>query len=478
MYTDLREFIGILESRKDVLNIDDADPHLEIGAIGVLAGQLGENHPALLFDRIKGYSAGYRIITNVVTTKARSKLAAGIDPDTPMGDEVEFVLKMLETFSPVPPKEVSSGPVMENKQVGDAVDLMKFPAPKWHELDGGKYLGTGSPVFTKDPQEDWVNVGIYRLQLFDKNTLGCAINPGHHGGIIAQKYWEKGKSCPVIVSLGHDPRLLEGAHLGVPWGQSELDYAGWLRKKPVEVITGPITGLPIPNNSEIILEGDIPPLSEASVVEGPFGESVGYYSFESKPQPVIRVKAVYHRNDPIIDGRPPFRGLAHDGSLPFGDAILLQSLRKMGFSDIKKIGRIGPFLVISMTPRYPGHARRVADFAMSGIAGRPPKYIVIVDDDIDPTSQRDVMWALSSRVDAEESVYLVKDRWGSPTDPRIPPEKKRSGDITAGSLIFDATIPISWKSEFPKPTAFAKSALEAYRKKWAPKLATGASKQP
>jgi 4-hydroxy-3-polyprenylbenzoate decarboxylase len=108
---------------------------------------------------------------------------------------------------------------------------------------------------------------------------------------------------------------------------------------------------------------------------------------------------------------------------------------------------------------------------MTGVGARPPKYVVIVDQDIDPNSQRDVMWALSSRVDAEESVYLVKDRWGSPTDPRIPPEKKRVGDITASSLIFDATIPLSWKDEFPKPTAFSKPVLDEYRKKWASKLA-------
>ena len=472
MYDDLRGFIDVIEKRNELLRISDADPDLEIGAITVLAGQQGENHPAVLFDKIKGYPEGYRILTNLVTTKARSRIGAGIDPDIQIKDEVEFIAKMLNEYEPVSPREVSNGPVMENKEEGDKVDLSKFPAPKWHELDGGKYLGTGSLVITRDPEQDWINAGIYRLQYHNRNTLGCAINPGHHGGIIAQKYWQTGKSCPVVVSLGHDPRILEGAHMGVPWGESELDYAGWLRKKPVDVIIGQHTGLPMPNDSEIILEGEIPPPSVESHVEGPFGESVGYYSLESKPQPVIRVKAVYFRNDPIVDGRPPFRGLAHDGTLPFAEAILLQSIRRMDLQGVKKIGRMGPFVVVSMTPRYPGHARRVADFVMSGVGARPPKYVLIVDEDIDPSNQRDVLWALSSRVDAEESVYLVKNRWGSPTDPRIPPEKKRAGDMTASSLIFDGTIPLSWKDEFPKPTTFSGPVLDEYKKKWASKLSS------
>lgn len=470
MYEDLRGFIDLIEKRNELLRIFDADPDLEIGAVTVLAGQQGENHPAVLFDKVRGYSEGYRVLTNLVTTKARSKIATGIDPNMEIKDEIDFIVKMLDEYKPVPPREVGSGPVMENRDEGDKVNLFKFPAPKWHELDGGRYLGTGSLVFTRDPEEDWVNVGIYRLQLFDKSTLGCAINPGHHGGIISEKYWAMGKSCPVVVSLGHDPRLLEGAHLGVPWGESELDYAGWLLKKPVDVIMGEHTGLPMPSNSEIILEGEIPPPAVASRVEGPFGESVGYYSLESKPQPIIRVKSVYYRTNPIIDGRPPYRGLAHDGTLPFTEAILMQSLRKMGLHDVRGVGRVGPFVVVSMSPKYPGHARRVADFVMTGVGTRPPKYVVIVDEDIDPNNQRDVMWALSSRVDAEESVYLVKDRWGSPTDPRIPPEKKRVGDITASSLIFDATIPISWKEDFPKPTAFSKPVLDKYREKWASRL--------
>lgn len=470
MYDGLRGFIELLEKRKELLRINDADPDLEIGALTVLAGQMGENHPAVLFDRIKGYSEGYRILTNLITTKARSKIGAGIDPNTEMKDEVDYVVKMLDSYSPIHPREVSSGPVMENKEEGDGVNLLKFPAPKWHELDGGKYLGTGSLVFTRDPDEGWVNAGIYRLQLFDKNTVGVAVNPGHHGGIIAEKYWLRGKNCPVVISLGHDPRLLEGAHLGVPWGESELDYAGWFLKKPVDVIIGKYTGLPMPNNSEVILEGEIPPPSIESRMEGPFGEFGGYYSMEPKPQPVMKVKAVYYRNNPIIDGRPPFRGLSHDGMLPFTEAILMQSLRKIGLNDVKKVGRMGPFMVVSMTPRYPGHSRRVADFVMTGIATRPPKYVLVVDEDIDPSNQRDVLWALSSRVDAAESVYLVKNRWGSPTDPRIPPEKKKVGDITASSLIFDATMPITWKDEFPKPTAFSKSVLDAYREKWVSKL--------
>ena len=450
--------------------MNGADPQLEIGALTILSARQGKSNPALLFDQIKGHKKGFRILSNIVTSMRRSKLALGIEPDVDVGDPVEYLARMLGDFSPVLPKEVSDGPVFENVQKNDEVNIFEFPAPKWHLLDGGNYLGTADIVILKDPDTQKTNLGTYRLQVHDKKTLGIAINPGHHGGIIEEKYWERGLSCPVAVCLGHDPRLATAANMYIPWGASEYEYAGWLEKKPVEIVPVPITGLPIPANSEIAIEGEIPPPSVESAIEGPFGEFGGYYSVESKPQPVIKVKGVYYRNDPIVLGSPPFKGVSHNGLLPIPDAILLLELRRLGFPDVKKVGRAGPFLVVSMKTRYAGHSRRVADFIVSGVGMRPPKCILIVDDDIDITNKEEVFWAFQTRVDADESVYLVKNRWGAPTDPRIPPNKKESGDITASSLIFDATRPWAWRDRFPKTSDFPEDIMSEIAKKSAFKL--------
>jgi len=464
-HEDLRSFISILEAKKDLRVIEGADSNLEIGVLTALVGRR-KNHPALLFEKIKGYSEEFRIITNLITTERRNMLAAGIDPDLQISDMVEFLAAILRKYRPVKPIEVSDGPVMSNILVGEKIDMNMFPSPLWHEFDGGRYIGTGTLVIMRDPDNGFVNVGTYRIQLHDEKTLGISISPGHHGDIIRQKYWERGLSCPVVVSFGHDPTLGIAADLPVPYGENELDYAGWLRGRPVKVIRGPLTDLPIPNSCEIVVEGEIPPLNVESRLEGPFGEFSGYYSFEERPQAVIRVKAVYFRDNPIIDGRPPYRGVRHDGPLPFNNAILLNTLKKMGYADVRKIAKVGCFLVVSLRVRYAGQVRQLADLIMSGIGMRPPKYLVIVDDDIDPENTEDVMWAITSRVDPEESVYLVKNRWASSTDPRIPPAKKATGDITSSSLIIDATRPWSWRDKFPKPTEPSAELAQRYYVKW------------
>jgi len=470
-YDDLRGFIDIISKRGELKVIEGADPDLEMGALTVLIGKQSKDHPAILFDKIKGYSRGFRVLSNTLSTMSRSKLGMGIDPDLDLGDPVEYLAGMLEKFKPIPPREVSDGPVMENVQTEAKVDLSKFPAPKWHLLDGGRYLGTGTLVILRDPDTGTINLGTYRMQLHDNRTLTIVINPGHHGQIIRDRYWERGESCPVAFTLGHDPRLATAADMSAPWGQSEYHYAGWLRGEPVEVIPGPVTGLPIPSRAEIAIEGEIPPDSEEARNEGPFGEFGGYYSVESKPQPVIRVKAVYYRDNPIALGSPPFRGIRHDGVLPLAEAILYLELKRVGFPEVKKLSRFGPFLVVAMRPRYAGHARRIADFVMSGVGMRPPKYVVIVDDDIDPLNADDVLWALQTRVDVEDSIHIVRNRWASPTDPRIPPDKKASGDISAPSLIIDATRPWGWRDRYPKPSDFPQEVLEKYRAKWSSQLA-------
>jgi len=449
----------------DLRIVENVDPNIEIGILTAIVGRK-KNHPALLFDKIKGYKDGFRIITNIITTEQRHMLAAGIDLGKKDVDMVEFLAMMMQNYKPIKPIDVSDGQVMSNIMKDDRINMNIFPSPLWHEFDGGRYIGTGTLIIMKDPDTEYVNVATYRVQLHDSKTLGISISPGHHGDIIRQKYWERGLSCPVVVSFGHDPTLGVAADLPVPFGESELDYAGWFKGRPVKIVRGPVTELPIPADSELVVEGEIPPLDVESRFEGPFGEFGGYYSFEERPQAVIKVKGVYFRDNPIIDGRPPYRGVRHDGPLPFNYAILLNTLRKLGHHDVVKIGKAGCFLVVSLKVRYAGQVRQVADLIMSGIGMRPPKYLVIVDDDIDPDNLNDVMWAIESRVDPEESIYFVKNRWTSLTDPRVPPAKRATGDLTSSSIIIDATRPWSWRDKFPKPTEPSSHLVQKYYVKW------------
>jgi 4-hydroxy-3-polyprenylbenzoate decarboxylase len=209
-----------------------------------------------------------------------------------------------------PCQEVASGPITENVEIGDAVDLDKFPVPLWHELDGGPYIGTGVGVITRDPDTGWVNMGTYRVQRHDRNRVGFYISPGKHSRIHRDTYFARGEPCPVVMVFGADPLNYILAASEIPQGINELNYMGAVRGKPVPVIKGRVTGLPIPANAEIVVEGIANPTDV--MLEGPFGEWTGTYASKGREEPFIKVETLYYRNNPILLGSPPSKGLASD----------------------------------------------------------------------------------------------------------------------------------------------------------------------
>ncbi len=143
-------------------------------------------------------------------------------------------------MKPLPPRYVKGGPVLENVIEGEAIDVLKFPVPRHHELDKARYIGTANCVITQDPDAGWFNLGCYRNQVYDGKTIGCQITEGKHGRIHRDKYFERGEKMKVVVLVGQDPLLFMLAASPLPEGISELDFAGGLRGEPVEVIRGPL----------------------------------------------------------------------------------------------------------------------------------------------------------------------------------------------------------------------------------------------
>ena len=190
--------------------------------------------------------------------------------------------------------------------MGDEVDVTKFPAPKWHEKDGGRYIGTGTYTITRDPEENWLNAGAYRAQVHDKKTVGMVMAAGHHGRIHRDKAFKRGEPLPAAMVLGGDPIAFFFGGLEAPYGVFELDLVGGLRGRPVKMVRGKVTGLPFPANAEIVLEGYVPP--DRTHAEGPFGEWTGHYAGGVRQIPVLDIKAIYYRNDPIVLGVPPMGG--------------------------------------------------------------------------------------------------------------------------------------------------------------------------
>jgi UbiD family decarboxylase len=271
-YEGLRDWLARVDEVGELRKVDGVDWNLEMGAIvDVLYREHPPYPPALLFDKIKDHANGYRALFGHFASPKRIALTLGVD------DEFDHVLEFTRMYhekikhcTPVQMTEVKDGPVLENVQEGDRVNLWEFPSPLLHEKDGGRYLGTGHLVITKDPDSSWINVGTYRIMSQERNTAGIYIGPGKHAYIHKQKYFEKNRPMPVNVVLGSDPLVWFAACCPVPAGISEFDFAGGLRKEPVKVMRSDITGLPYPADAEIVLEGEIRPGEMKE--EGPFGE--------------------------------------------------------------------------------------------------------------------------------------------------------------------------------------------------------------
>jgi 4-hydroxy-3-polyprenylbenzoate decarboxylase len=378
---------------------------------------------------------------------------------------------------------VSSGPVFENIVEGDGINALAFPAPKWHEDDGGRYIGTECIVITRDPDSDWVNFGTYRVQVHDSKTLCVFIEHGKHGDVIRRKYWERGQPCPMAISVGQKP-VLGAAAASTPGPQvSEYAVAGSRIGQPIEVVAGKHTGLPIAADSELVFEGFMPPPDQRSEPEGPFGEWPGYYASSMRPEPVLEIKAIYHRNDPIIVGAPPMRptlpgfyfGTA--GSSHFRAAALWDELEAAGIAGVKGVWKMpggGPrFInVISIAQQHPGHAKMAGLVAVGcGSNAYLGRIVVIVDDDIDITIPAEVMWALATRWDPKTQTDIVDGCWTGYIDPLLPEAKRESGDLTNSRIIIYAVRPYHHMAEFPKVNAVSTTYADEIRRKWSDKLA-------
>ncbi|MFC1869645.1 UbiD family decarboxylase [Chloroflexota bacterium] len=475
LFNDLREFISEVERLGECKVIKGADWDLEIGAITELEAASSKS-PLLLFDEIKGYRAGYRVASNLFTTPLRTALALNL-PKEARGTALVEVIREREKegVKLIPPVEVKDAPVKENVHLGDEIDLYEFPSPKWNELDGGRYIGTGAMTIIRDPDEGWVNLAAQRVQIHGKDKATIIMAPGRHSIIVRQKYWDRGLSCPVAVACGQEPLLWSMSTRRPSWGVSEYDFAGGLRGEPVQVTKGVTTDLPIPATAEIVLEGEIVPPGTETVVEGPFGEWLGYYASMPTPEPVFRVKSILHRNDPIIQGNPPtvLPPIWTVGWHIQKAAVLWNELDRQ-VSGVKGVWMIDEdacqsIPVISIKQEFEGHAAQVAMIAAgcSEIsAWAACRYIIVVDDDIDPTNVSEVLWALATRTDPAASIDIVRGFRSTRTDPMLSPEKKRLGEWSHSKAIINACKPYSWIKDFPPSVKSSPELLQKTREKW------------
>ncbi|MBI4633140.1 MAG: UbiD family decarboxylase [Deltaproteobacteria bacterium] len=470
LYDDLRGWLDQARKLGEVKDVEKASWQEDIGMATELL-HASDPAPAALFDKIPGYPKGHRVLVNFFGAK-RMNMTLGFPTDLSRVELSNAFLKAFQESKPIPYKVVEKGPVTENVKMGKDINVLSFPTPFWHENDGGRYIGTGSYDITQDPDEGWVNLGTYRVMVHDKKTVAFYISPGKHGRVHRDKYFKSGKPMPLAIVVGGDPLLYLMACNEVPYGISEYDFAGGLRGKPYQVIKGKVTGLPIPANAEIVFEGFVDPKKKRK--EGPFGEWTGYYASDVREEPFLDVKAVYHRNDPIILGCPPNRPpdeIARYRAV-MRSALLRQQMEAAGIVGIKsvwahEVGSSRLLLAIAINQRYGGHATQVGHVASQCHVGAYlGKYVIVVDDDIDVSNLDELMWAMVTRSDPATSIDIIHNTWSTALDPRIHPDDKHKGKLVNSRAIIDATRPYDWRDQFPlvnmPSPARARKAREKY----------------
>jgi 4-hydroxy-3-polyprenylbenzoate decarboxylase len=472
---DLRQCLELAEEMGELERVDGADPRFEMGALYELSLDTMVP-PILLFENMLGTTPGHRVVVNVRSCAALNQKGIGMElvegyrrgrnPDT----------------EPIDPEIVNGGPVFENRMEGEELDIRTFPAPVWHDGDGGHYIGTECMIIMRDPDTGWVNAGTYRTQVHDEKTLSIMIEPGKHGDIIRHKYWARGESCPVAITVGQAPVLSAVAASRVSPGQSEFAVAGGRIGRAIQLVDGPVTGLPFPADAEIAFEGVMPPPSEATIDEGPFGEWPGYYASGEHPEPIVRVAAAYHRDDPIVTGAPPakptlpgtYYGTA--GTSLYRAASLWDDLEAAGVPGIKGVWKMpgggSRFIdVIAIEQLHAGHAKMAGLVAVGCNSGAfAGRMTIIVDDDIDITSTAEVMWAMATRWDPKTQTDIIADTRSGNIDPLIPPDKRKARNLTNSRIIIYAVRPFHWKDDFPKVNMVDRDYADEVRKKWASKL--------
>jgi len=461
-HSDLREFVARAESAGELVRIRGAHWDLEMGTLAEIVYHARTEPPALLFEEVPGYPAGMRLLSGATNSSKRLAITLGFPvPDNSL-DVVRAYRDRMKVHQPIAPKLVANGAVLENIDRDDAVDLLKFPIPRLHERDGGRYIGTDDLVIMRDPEEGWVNAATYRSMVLDRNRVSLWMSPGKHGRQIRQKYFDKGLPCPVLISCGHDPLLFLAGGNELKFGLSEYDYAGGHRGLPFDVVASEIHGLPMPAHAEIVIEGDM--IAGEVAREGPFGEFTGYYARSPSEQPAVRVRRVYFRNDPILSIASPMRP---PSDFSFSKCVtksgmIWDEVERAGLSGVKGVwchefGGARMFNVIAIKQAYPGHARQAGMLAASCQSGSYlGRFVVVVDEDVDPTDMFDVMWAMCTRCDPAADIDFVRRAWSGPLDPILD-----EASSTNSRAVIDACRPFERLKDFP---VVARASPELVRK--------------
>jgi 4-hydroxy-3-polyprenylbenzoate decarboxylase len=421
MYASLRAFVERLDRSGELVRIGgECDPYLEISAIADRTMKLPGGGPALLFERVRG--SHFPLLVNAFGSRRRMALALGvesldeharalaelIEPHVPgnLWDKLKMLPKLARVAGALPKK--ASGPAPCQEIVDTAPDLRQLPILHCWPKDGGPFI-TLPVVLTHDPETGVRNCGMYRLQLLDGRTTGMHWQAHKTGMRHFQRAKARGQKVPVAVVLGGDPAVTYAATAPLPDGVDELLLAGFLRRRPVELVAAKTQPIEVPADADFVIEGYVDP-EEPLITEGPFGDHTGYYTPRDR-YPAFHVTCITRRKEPIypatVVGRPPMED-AWLGKAT--ERLFLPLLRTMMPElvdyNLPVEGVFHNMAIVAIDKQYAFHGRKIMH-ALWGMGQLMfTKCVIVVDKDVNVHDVAEVAWRVLNNIDPKRDVMI------------------------------------------------------------------------
>jgi UbiD family decarboxylase len=463
MEKNLRDFLQQLENQlqNDFIRINRAvDPaRFEVTALLQHLEDM-KKFPVLFFERpfnLKGNASPFPLLSNVFATRRRCALSLGMSPeDARLPLSLEYARREEKLISPVTVSN-KEAPVREVVKRGQDADLYEFPVVRHHAMDPAPYIDM-TPIM-KDPESGFYNGAFLRNMVKGPRRLGIHMSPRHNWQ-IHRKNQEKKRPTPVAVVVSHHPAFYLGALNVSPFGVDDYSRIGAIMGEPLRLTASETWGddFLIPADSEVVIEGHV--LPDVAEVEAPFGEFTGYYG-PQRLRPVIEVTAITHRRNAIFQhifvghrDNWVLGGLPKEGSLFNLIRGIVPTVKAVHFP-ISGCCRFNCY--ISVDKKIDGETKQAALAALAGCDF--VKHVVVVDKDIDVYNEEQVMWAIATRVQADQDVDIIKNAKGNTLDP------SQTDDIMTTKMIIDATLPVqkpfAARVQVPKG-ALSKTKLEDF----------------
>ncbi len=432
-YDSFREFIDALDAADELITIDEpVATELEITELADREMKKPDGGKALLFTKplINGQPSKFPVAINTMGSYRRMAMALKLDDIDQLADQMQLILKAKPPTNlrqawnlarqgidllHAKPKKVATGRCkdvvirFDDETATPEFSLNDIPVLHCWPDDGGRFV-TLPNVHTQDPDNGERNLGMYRMQIYDGQTTGMHWQVHKVGARHGKRYYERGERMPVAVTLGGDPAFTFAATAPLPDGLDEILFAGFARKKSVELVKCETNDLEVPANSDFVLEGYVVPGETRP--EGPFGDHTGFYTAVDD-YPVFHLTAITHRDDAVypatIVGPPPME----DFYIGHASVRVFLPIFKMNFPEIVDLalpaeGVFHNLVFVSIKKQYPYQAHKI----MHGLWGMGQmmfsKYIVVVDEDCDVHNTSEVLFRMCANTDPQrDSVFIT-----------------------------------------------------------------------